>query len=122
MPWLKILSTAIHNIAEKNRLVKHPPEGGSHLSMEHDRRDYQNILMRLNRAHGHFKSIIAMMEDGRGCLELAQQLQAVERAIGNARKAQIHEHIYHCLEHLVQDGAVAAEDAVREFKEITKYV
>lgn len=90
--------------------------------MEHDRRDHQNVLMRLKRAHGHLKSTIAMLEDGRGCLELAQQLQAVERAIGNARKALIHEHIDHCLEHMVQDGAVAAGDAVREFKEITKYV
>jgi len=78
--------------------------------------------MRLKRAHGHLKSTITMLENGRGCLELAQQLQAVERAIGNARKALIHEHINHCLEHMVQDGTVAAEDAVREFKEITKYV
>lgn len=83
---------------------------------------HPDILKRLKRAQGHLKSIITMLEDERGCLEIAQQLQAVEKAIINAKKALVHDHIDHCLEGTVKDGTLSADDAVREFKEITKYL
>lgn len=83
---------------------------------------HPDILKRLKRAHGHLKSIITMLEEERGCLEIAQQLQAVEKAITNAKKTLVHDHIDHCLEGTVKDGTLSADDAVREFKEITKYL
>jgi uncharacterized protein len=79
------------------------------------------IIKRLKRAHGHLKSVIEMLEQHRPCLEVAQQIQAVESAITNAKKTLIRDHIDHCLEHAV-DGTGNQEDAVREFKEITKYL
>ncbi len=83
---------------------------------------HPDILKRLKRAQGHLKSIVTMLEEGRGCLEIAQQLQAVEKAITNAKKVLVHDHIDHCLEHTVREGILAADDAIREFKEITKYL
>jgi DNA-binding FrmR family transcriptional regulator len=83
---------------------------------------HPDIVARLKRADGHLKSIIEMLENGRGCLEIAQQLQAVEKAITNAKKVLVHDHIDHCLEHAVKQGSKKAEDTVREFKEITKYL
>jgi DNA-binding FrmR family transcriptional regulator len=83
---------------------------------------HPEVLKRLKRAHGHLKSIIAMLEEDRGCLEIAQQLLAVEKAVGNAKRALVHDHIDHCLERTVRDGSLSADDAVREFKEITKYL
>jgi uncharacterized protein len=80
------------------------------------------ILKRLKRAEGHLKSIVTMLEQDRGCLEIAQQLQAVESAIANAKKALVHDHIDHCLESAVKAGSRSANDAIREFKEITKYL
>jgi len=35
---------------------------------------HPDILKRLNRAHGHLASVITMIENGRPCLDLAQQL------------------------------------------------
>jgi DNA-binding FrmR family transcriptional regulator len=55
------------------------------------------IVRRLNRADGHLQKIIEMIEAGKPCALLAQQLQAVENAIENAKKALIHDHIGHCL-------------------------
>ena len=52
----------------------------------------------------------------------SQQLQAVEKAITNAKKTLVHDHIDHCLEGTVKDGTLSADDAVREFREITKYL
>ena len=83
---------------------------------------HPDVLKRLKRAHGHLKSIITMLEDERGCLEIAQQLQAVEKAITNAKKTLVHDHIDHCLEGTVKEGSLSADEAVREFKEITKYL
>ena len=85
-------------------------------------KSHDDILKRLKRAQGHLKSIVTMLEDGRDCLAIAQQLQAVEKAILNAKKALVHEHIDHCLEHSVRKGGRATEDTLREFKEITKYL
>lgn len=80
------------------------------------------ILKRLKRAEGHLKSIVTMLEQDRGCLEIAQQLQAVESAIVSAKKALVHDHIDHCLEHAVKSGSRSANETIQEFKEITKYL
>ena len=50
------------------------------------------IIKRLKRAEGQLKSIVIMLEEERGCLDIAQQLQAVEKAIANAKKALVHDH------------------------------
>ena len=63
-----------------------------------------------------------MLEERRGCLDIAQQLQAVEKAVTNAKKALVHDHIDHCLEHAVKAQPSNAEETIREFKEITKYL
>ena len=83
---------------------------------------HPEIIKRLKRAEGHLKSIVTMLEDGRGCLDIAQQLQAVEKAITNAKKTLVHDHIDHCLELAVHDGSRNAHDTIHEFKEITKYL
>ena len=45
---------------------------------------HPDIIKRLRRAEGHVKSIVTMLEQDRDCLEIAQQLQAVEKAIVNS--------------------------------------
>lgn len=83
---------------------------------------HPDIIKRLKRAHGHLRSTIEMIEEGRPCLELAQQLQAVEKAITNAKKTLIQDHIEHCLDHAVHGSGKQSGKAVQEFKEITKYL
>jgi len=83
---------------------------------------HTDIIKRLKRAEGQVKSIIKMIEDGRDCLDIAQQLQAVESAIANAKKMLVHDHIDHCLEHAVREGTQSADDTIYEFKQITKYL
>ena len=83
---------------------------------------HPEIIKRRRRAEGHLKSILSMLEDDRPCLEIAQQLQAVERAVASAKKALVHDHIDHCLDHAVRDGSRSPDDTIREFKELTKYL
>ena len=74
------------------------------------------LIARLKRADGHLRAVIDMIEEGRPCLEIAQQLQAVEKAVVNAKRALIHDHMDHCLnvEHSPEDRA--------ELKVIARYL
>ena len=83
---------------------------------------HPDIIKRLKRAEGHLRSIVTMLEDGRGCLEIAQQLQAVEKAIANAKKTLVHDHIDHCLDTAVGTDARQARASIDAFKDITKYL
>jgi DNA-binding FrmR family transcriptional regulator len=80
------------------------------------------IIKRLKRADGHLRTIIEMIEKGRPCHQLAQQLQAVESAIENAKKALIHDHIGHCLDRSLKTPGASGRAALREFKLIAKYL
>lgn len=83
---------------------------------------HPDVVNRLKRAEGHLQRIIAMIEEGRGCLELAQQLQAVEMAISKAKKILIHDHIGNCLEEAAGPLPRSARGPLEAFKEITKYL
>ncbi|MSO89873.1 MAG: metal-sensing transcriptional repressor [Rhodospirillaceae bacterium] len=85
-------------------------------------RSHPDIVKRLRRAHGHLKTIIAMIEEERACLDIAQQLQAVEKAVCNAKKSLIHDHIDNCLEQSLGPVTRAGRGPIDEFKEITKYL
>ncbi len=85
-------------------------------------KSHDDISKRLKRANGHLKSIITMLEDERSCSEIAQQLHAVEKAISNAKKLLIHDHINHCLDDAVKDGTLNSNEVLDEFKQITKYL
>lgn len=83
---------------------------------------HPDIIKRLKRAEGHLKSIVGMLEQERGCLEIAQQLQAVQNAVSNAKRTLVHDHIDHCLELQVRSDGESAKDALKELKEISKYL
>jgi len=89
---------------------------------EHRHESHPNIVKRLKRAEGHLQCVIAMIEAGRPCLEIAQQLHAVEKAITNAKRTLIQDHLDHCLEDTV--GALPRDQrqSIDEFKSITKYL
>ena len=80
------------------------------------------IIKRLKRADGHLRSVIEMLEAERTCLEIAQQLQAVEKAIAQAKKTLIQDHLDHCLEDVVGPLERGQRRSIDEFKEITKYL
>ena len=79
---------------------------------------HPDIVLRLKRAQGHLASVIEMFGSERPCLDIAQQLHAVEAAIAKAKREMIHDHIENCL---ADDGEDAAA-AIRELKQITKYL
>lgn len=83
---------------------------------------HPDIIKRLKRAHGHLASVIAMMEADRPCLDLAQQLFAVESALTNAKRELIQDHMEHCLGDSISADGAAANAALAEFKALAKYL
>jgi len=67
-------------------------------------------------------SVIAMIERGRKCVDLAQQLHAVECAITNAKRALIHDHIDHCLAEGARPTEPVNRAALDEFRQLAKYL
>lgn len=92
------------------------------MNKQHVHQSHPQIVRRLKRASGHLRSVIEMIEENRSCLELAQQLYAVEKAIGQAKKTMIQDHLDHCLEDTVGPLARDQRRSIDEFKEITKYL
>ena len=80
---------------------------------------HPTIIARLRRASGHLNSVIAMLEAQKPCIDIAQQMQAVEAAITKAKRELINDHIQHCLEpgHVDDPGA-----ALVELRQIAKFL
>ena len=91
---------------------------------QHVHCSHPDIVKRLKRAEGHLRRVMAMFDDGRSCLDLAQQLHAVEKAIAEAKRALIHDHVDHCLDAAANGGAPGktTKSVLAEFKAISRYL
>ncbi|MBO6544137.1 MAG: metal-sensing transcriptional repressor [Alphaproteobacteria bacterium] len=65
----------------------------------HSHATHPDLIKRLKRAEGHLRHVTGMIETGKPCVDIAVQLQAVEKAITAAKRTLIHDHIDHCLGH-----------------------
>jgi len=83
---------------------------------------HPEVLKRLKRAEGQLRSIGAMIEAGRPCVEVAQQLQAAEKAVREAKKTFINDHLDHCLTRVVEAGSSQSRASFDEFKTIARYL
>jgi DNA-binding FrmR family transcriptional regulator len=101
-----------------------PPmdSAGESMAKQQLHRSHAQVLNRLKRASGHLNSLIRMIEEDRPCLDLAQQLQAIESAVAKAKKALIHDHIDTCIHAAIGSAGQKSRGAIAEFKEITKYL
>lgn len=90
--------------------------------IEHRHASHPDIVKRLKRAEGHLRSVVTMIEGGKPCLDIAQQLHAVEKAVAQAKRTLIHDHLDHCLEETMGPLPREKRGFVEEFKNIAKYL
>jgi DNA-binding FrmR family transcriptional regulator len=93
----------------------HQHEPGTHQS-------HKDVLNRLRRATGHLQTISGMIESGRECADVAQQMHAVIRALEEAKVTLIHDHIEHCLEDAVGPASREQRQTIENFKKISRYL
>jgi DNA-binding FrmR family transcriptional regulator len=88
----------------------------------HPHRSHAAVAKRLRLVEGHVRSVVGMIEAGRPCREIAQQMHAIERAVAEAKRTLIQDHIDHCLDDAAEDTAAARRAAIAEFKQIARYL
>ena len=76
----------------------------------------------LTQARGHIDSILSMLTDERSCIDLAQQLQAVESTVRKVKRALVEDHMKHCIADAANEGELSREEALRQFKALAKYL
>ena len=81
-----------------------------------------DIVKRLKRASGHLDKVVEMIENEKGCLDVAQQLQAVTSALSKAKQIYVQDHIEHCIESASDANSKEFSQQIKELKEITKYL
>ena len=80
------------------------------------------LLARLRRAEGHLRAIVTMVQEGRDCVSIAQQLQAVEAAVVAAKREMIQHHIDHRLEDRLPEQDAQGASLAAELKTLARYL
>jgi DNA-binding FrmR family transcriptional regulator len=70
----------------------------------------------------HWMLSFLLHHEGRQCVDIAQQLHAVEKAVCQAKRTLIQDHIDHCLEDTVSALNNGERAPLEAFKQITKYL
>ncbi|MDX3966796.1 MAG: metal-sensing transcriptional repressor [Bradyrhizobium sp.] len=84
--------------------------------------DNPDILKRLRRAEGHLSTVVRMVVEGRDGMVIAQQMQAVIKALEKAKQMLIIDHIDHHLGEVTGPLPPEVQQKIAEFREITKYL
>jgi len=61
-------------------------------------------INRLKRSEGQIRGIIKMLEDGRYCIDILTQMQAVKAAIARAESEILKDHAASCVEAAIASG------------------
>ena len=80
------------------------------------------LRKRLRRAHGHLATIVTMVEEGRSAIDVAQQMQAVIKALENAKTTLITHHIEHHLEAATGPLSDDARGELAKLAELARYL
>lgn len=75
------------------------------------------LISRLNRIEGQVRGISKMVADGRYCVDILTQLQAVRAALGKVESAILQEHFGQCIE-----GAITSGDAVEQRAKVNELI
>jgi hypothetical protein NreA len=85
-------------------------------------RSHPQIINRLKRASGHLSKVIGMIEQGKPCPEVAQQLHAVVKALESAKGTYVQDHIEHCIDERLDSEKADVKALLRELKDVSKYL
>ncbi len=79
-------------------------------------REKEQALLAIKTCKGQLEGIAQMIEEGRYCVEISQQLLAAQSMIKRANKLILTQHLKGCVAHAVESGD--AEEKTREMIDI----
>lgn len=75
----------------------------------------EKVLLRLKTARGQIDAVIKMIEDERYCIDISNQLLAIQSLIKNANNKVLSNHLNHCVKHAINE-----HDADKKIDEVIK--
>ncbi len=78
--------------------------------------DKEATIKRLNRIEGHVRVIGRMIEEGRYCIDVLQQTQAIRSAVAKVEDAILKDHAATCIETAIASGE--EEEQRKKFSEL----
>jgi DNA-binding FrmR family transcriptional regulator len=79
----------------------------------------QDILRRLKSVEGHVRGVGRMVEEGAYCVDVVNQIIAVQRALKKVSALVLDRHLHSCVTHAIQgDDAQAKERVLEELLEV----
>lgn len=75
------------------------------------------LISRLNRIEGQIRGISKMVSDGRYCIDILTQLQAVRAALGKVEANILQDHLGKCVE-----GAITSGDADEQRAKVSELI
>ena len=75
------------------------------------------LVGRLNRIEGQVRGISRMVTEGRYCIDILTQLQAVRAALAKVETAMLQDHLGKCIE-----GAITSGDAADQRAKVNELV
>lgn len=62
------------------------------------------LLNRLHRIEGQVRGVARMVEDGRYCIDVLTQIQAIKAALARVESEMLKGHLSHCIERAIVGG------------------
>ena len=84
---------------------------------ETEKRKFHDPITRMRRAEGQARGIIKMMEEDRYCVDILQQVIALEAAVRKARIKILDIHAKHCIEE-----ALASNDKSGQSEKVAELI
>lgn len=72
---------------------------------------------RLNRIEGQVRGLTRMVDEGRYCIDIITQIDAVQAALGRVEEELLRDHVGHCVE-----GAIASGNKTDQRKKIAELI
>lgn len=69
-----------------------------------DHQDRPQLRNRLSRIEGQVRGVARMVEDGRYCIDILTQVQAVRAALSRVETELLKDHLGHCIESAIVSG------------------
>lgn len=73
----------------------------------------KKIVNRIKRAEGQMRGILAMMEEGKDCVDVVTQLSAVRSSIDRAMGLIVAENLVACVSNQEKDG-ISQEESIQQ--------
>ena len=81
----------------------------------------RNILRRLKSIEGHVRGVARMVENGDYCVDIVNQVLAIERALWKVNHIVLDRHLHRCVSSAMKaDKPEDRERVVREIMEVFK--